>query len=82
MDGIAGPNTLAGCPTLRKGAKGNITKIMQQRLVALGYSVGKCGADGSFGSGTLSGVKAFQKAMGLTVDGVVGPNTWRKLLGL
>lgn len=82
VDGIAGPNTLAGCPTLRKGAKGNITKIMQQRLVALGYSVGKCGADGSFGSGTLSGVKAFQKAMGLTVDGVVGPNTWRKLLGL
>lgn len=82
VDGIAGKNTLAGCPTLRKGAKGNITKIMQQRLIALGYSVGDCGADGSFGSGTLSGVKAFQTAMGLTPDGIVGRNTWRKLLGL
>lgn len=82
VDGIAGPNTLAGCPTLRHGAKGNITKLMQRRLIALGYSVGKCGADGSFGPGTLSGVKAFQKACGLTPDGVVGRNTWRKLLGL
>ena len=82
VDGIAGKNTLAGCPTLRQGAKGNITKIMQQRLIALGYSVGKYGADGSFGSGTLSGVKAFQRAMGLKDDGIVGRNTWRKLLGL
>lgn len=82
VDGIAGPVTLAGCPTLRKGAKGNITKIMQRRLIALGYSVGSCGADGSFGSGTLSGIKAFQRAMGLTPDGIVGRNTWRKLLGL
>lgn len=82
VDGIAGPNTLAGCPTLRQGANGNITKLMQRRLIAIGYSVGKCGADGSFGSGTFNGVVAFQKAHGLTPDGVVGPNTWRKLLGL
>lgn len=82
VDGIAGPNTLAGCPTLRKGAKGNITKLMQQRLVALGYSLSPYGADGSFGDVTLAAVKAFQKANGLSDDGVVGPNTWRKLLGL
>lgn len=82
VDGIAGPNTLAGCPTLRQGAKGNITKLMQRRLIALGYSVGKCGADGSFGNGTFNGVVAFQKAYGLTPDGIVGNNTWRKLLGL
>lgn len=82
VDNIPGKNTLAGCPTLKSGARGNITKLMQQRLITLGYSVGKYGADGSFGSGTLSGVKAFQKAMGLTPDGIVGRNTWRKLLGL
>ncbi|EOS50974.1 peptidoglycan recognition protein family protein [Adlercreutzia caecimuris] len=82
VDGIAGPNTLSGCPTLRKGSKGNITKLMQQRLISIGYSCGKYGADGSFGSGTLAAVKKFQKAKGLTTDGIVGRNTWRKLLGL
>ena len=82
VDGIAGKNTLAGCPTLRKGAKGNITRIVQKRLISLGYSVGSFGADGSFGAGTLAGVKAFQRACGLAVDGIVGRNTWRKLLGL
>lgn len=82
VDGIAGPNTLAGCPTLRKGAKGNITKLMQQRLVALGYSLAPYGADGSFGDVTARAVRAFQAAKGIGVDGVVGQGTWRKLLGL
>lgn len=80
VDGIAGPNTIKGCPTLRKGARGNITKIMQQRLNSLGYSCGK--ADGIFGSDTYNAVVAFQKAKKLTPDAVVGKNTWRKLLGL
>lgn len=82
VDGLKGPKTLAGCPTLRKGAKGNITKLVQQRLIALGYSCGKYGADSSFGDGTLAAVKAFQAAKGLTPNGIVGQNTWRKLLGL
>lgn len=29
VDGISGPATLAGCPTLKKGASGNITKLLQ-----------------------------------------------------
>lgn len=82
VDGIAGPKTLAGCPTLRQGAKGNITKLMQQRLVSMGCSLAPYGADGSFGNVTLAAVKKFQKARGLTVDGIVGQKTWRKLLGL
>lgn len=82
VDGIAGKNTLAGCPTLRKGAKGNITRIMQKRLISLGYSCGSTGADGDFGKNTYSAVKRYQKAKGLTQDGIVGQNTWRKLLGL
>ena len=81
-DGIPGSKTLAGCPTLKSGARGNITKLMQQRLIALGYSVGKYGADGVFGEDTKKAVKAFQTAKGLSDDAVVGRNTWRKLLGL
>ena len=35
--------------------------------------------DGSFGSGTASAVRAFQRLFGLTADGVVGAGTWAKL---
>ena len=80
VDGIAGPATLAGCPTLKKGASGNITKLLQEKLVTLGYSTN--GVDGIFGAGTYLAVREFQKTRGLTSDGIVGQNTWRKLLNL
>ena len=80
VDGIPGPATLAGCPVLRKGAQGNITKLLQEKLVSLGYSTN--GVDGIFGSGTYSAVREFQKTRGLSADGIVGQNTWRKLLNL
>lgn len=80
VDGIPGKNTLAGCPTLRRGARGNITRLLQERLNSLGFN---CGAvDGIFGHGTSVAVCAFQRAHGLTADGIVGKNTWRALLGL
>lgn len=78
VDKIPGPITLAGCPTLYKGSRGNITKLMQERLNDLGY---RCGAeDGINGDNTQDGIKAFQRAYGLTADGIVGVNTWRKLI--
>ena len=80
VDGIDGPATLAGCPTLRKGASGNITKLLQEKLVKLGCNTN--GVDGIFGCGTYSAVREFQKTRGLSADGIVGPSTWRKLLNL
>lgn len=80
VDGIPGKNTLAGCPTCRKGARGNITRLIQEKLNTLGYNCGK--VDGIFGGGTRAAVIAFQKVKGLSADGIVGQNTWRKLLGL
>ena len=80
VDGITGPNTLSGCPTLRKGARGNITKLLQEKLVSLGYNTN--GVDGIFGSGTKTAVIAFQKSNGLIPDGIVGKNTWRKILNI
>ena len=74
VDGIAGPNTLNGCPMLKQGARGNITKLLQEKL---GIS-----ADGIFGANTKAAVISYQKANGLSADGIVGPNTWKKLLGL
>ena len=80
VDGIAGSNTLNGCPTLRKGATGNITKLLQEKLVSLGYNTN--GVDGIFGSGTENGVRLYQKFNGLVADGIVGKNTWRKILNI
>lgn len=65
---------------LRKGNEGNSVKALQTLLIGYGYSCGKYGADGDFGSGTEKAVKAFQKDKGLGMDGVVGANTWSKLL--
>jgi peptidoglycan hydrolase-like protein with peptidoglycan-binding domain len=48
-------------------------------LISLGYSCGPKGADGIYGSGTIAAVTAFQKAKGLTADGVCGKNTWAAL---
>lgn len=78
VDGIPGSNTLKGCPTLKKGASGNITKLLQEKLVYLGYSTN--GVDGIFGSGTRNAVVKFQSDNGLGADGIVGRNTWNKLI--
>jgi N-acetylmuramoyl-L-alanine amidase len=36
-------------------------------------------ADGSFGKLTEKAVRQYQQENGLTVDGIVGPVTWKKL---
>lgn len=67
---------------LRKGDKGEAVKALQILLIGNGFSCGSHGADGSFGPATDTAVREYQKAMGLAVDGIVGVNTWTKLLGL
>ena len=69
---------------LNKGTKGNDVKQMQKVLKQLGYELGnfgenKDGIDGIFGSVTQAAVRAFQEANGLTVDGIVGPETLKAL---
>jgi peptidoglycan hydrolase-like protein with peptidoglycan-binding domain len=49
-------------------------------LISKGYSLPKYGADGDFGSEMYNAVIKFQKANGLTADGIVGPATWAALL--
>lgn len=56
---------------------GNYVKIVQYAVHSLGYDVGE--KDGLYGPNTASGIKAFQKAYGLSADGAVGVNTWLKL---
>lgn len=63
---------------IENGSKGNTVKALQTLLNGYGYNCGT--VDGDFGIKTQTAVKAYQKAKGLDVDGVVGVNTWGKLL--
>jgi hypothetical protein len=63
--------------TYRRGSKGAEVERIQARLKELGHYRGPVDAD--FGGGTESAVRAFQRASSLSVDGVVGPATWRRL---
>ena len=62
---------------LRRGDKGSAVSQLQQRLKDLGYYTDK--VDGIFGSGTEKALIRFQKASGLTADGVAGAKTLSKL---
>jgi peptidoglycan LD-endopeptidase CwlK len=79
VDGIWGPQTKAASPNVREGAEGNITYILQAALYLEGHD--PHGMDGIFGSGTEIAVKAFQRANGLSADGIAGENTFAKLFG-
>ena len=68
--------------TLKKGDKGAQVKALQALLIGYGYSCGKSGVDGDYGSATKEAVKKYQKANGLTVDGLAGTKTWAKMLGI
>ena len=61
----------------RMGSVGNEVTSIQNALKSRGYYTGA--VDGIFGSKTLSAVKNFQKAQGLTVDGIAGPQTLKAL---
>jgi V8-like Glu-specific endopeptidase len=81
----AAPPGAAGRPNVRYGSNGTAVKELQYRLniwiaVTPGAGMPRLIIDGKFGSKTLSAVRAFQRAMVLTVDGVVGPQTWGRLI--
>lgn len=73
VDGLRGPETLDACVTVKRGARGNITRLIQERLNSVGF---KLSTDGIFGGGTENAVKVFQRNRGLSADGIVGRNTW------
>lgn len=67
---------MATYSTIRYGSRGDDVKALQNALNAAGYSLDE---DGIFGSKTQAAVKQYQKSQGLTVDGIVGKNTWGAL---
>lgn len=66
-----------GYPQIQMGSRGAYVMIAQDDLNTLGYKTG--GLDGIFGSNTQTAVRSYQQNKGLTVDGIIGCNTWRSL---
>ena len=88
-DGQAGPTTLNAInqtvkyknqKILSKGQISDDVRTLQTNLKKLGYLSGT--VDGVFGTDTESAVKAFQKANGLTQDGLAGETTRNKITSI
>lgn len=73
--------TVSGLPLLRFGDKGECVRSAQLLLIGRGYSCGRCGADGEIGQDTYNAVIAYQRACGLQQDGIIGAQTWARLIG-
>lgn len=58
---------------LSSGSRGAPVSDLQQQLNAAGFNSGP--VDGKFGPITRAAVESFQRANGLQVDGIVGPQT-------
>jgi peptidoglycan hydrolase-like protein with peptidoglycan-binding domain len=56
---------------LKRGLAGEPVKILQQKLGVT--------ADGQFGPGTETALKAYQQKNGLQVDGIAGPDTFAQM---
>ena len=85
VDGIVGPLTWAALPDggpmplLQAGSTGAVVSSLQTLLTngAVGqWNVTPEGIDGVFGPHTKASVEAFQVWGGVTVDGIVGDQTW------
>ena len=73
---------VSGLPVLQRGNKGEVVRAAQFLLNGRGASCGIYGADADFGAATEAAVLAFQRRNSLEADGVIGEQTWSKLLGL
>ena len=73
----SGSSSSSSSSVLKKGSKGEAVKTLQRNLntaIGAGLSV-----DGSFGPACYEAVKKFQSRYGLSVDGIAGPATQKKL---
>lgn len=67
--------------TMRKGDKGASVGLWQKRLLEWNpKALPRYKADNSFGGETVTWTENFQRAVGLSADGVVGPATWNAMV--
>ncbi len=69
--------TSGGFPLIKQNSRGNYVCVAQDDLNTLGYTTG--GLDGVFGGQTQNAVRRYQASRELSVDGIIGCNTWKSL---
>lgn len=69
-------------PYIQRGDMSSFVMTIQQLLIANHISCGPDGADGDFGASTENAVIQYQSNVGLSPDGIVGPDTAAKLFGV
>ena len=79
MSGITRISQIDVPKTSAPGDSGKYVKALQQALKIKGYY--KAGIDSGYGKLTEEAVKKYQRAVGLSADGVAGFSTIRKLFG-
>lgn len=67
---------MASYSTVKYGSRGEDVIRLQMALNSAGYDLDE---DGIFGTKTQQAVRDYQASKGLTVDGIVGANTWGAL---
>ena len=67
----------SGYPLVKLGSKNTYVMILQDALNNMGRPLS---IDGIFGNSTKNAVINFQRYYGLTPDGIVGCNTWKKIV--
>ena len=84
-DGIVGPLTWAKLlnlyptsTTIRRGDNSSNVNYLQRKLLSKLYPITML--DGKFGPETENAVKEFQRENNLVEDGIVGPQTWAKII--
>ena len=75
---MRGVRPSADLPMLRRGSRGDLVVWAQQHLIGAGQE--QLPVTGLFKSQTRSAVADFQQERGLYPDGVIGTETWRRLL--
>jgi peptidoglycan hydrolase-like protein with peptidoglycan-binding domain len=89
VDGIVGPNTWSALiVTVKQGSQGDAVRGVQEEFQFRNLSGDPSkglAVDGIFGPKTDAAVRGFQQALhqdipSVTVDGIVGPVTWRALV--
>ena len=76
-DGIVGPQTWSQLVIqVQQGSSGDAVRAVQSQIHSRGDGANQVTVDGIFGSLTDDAVRAFQTLLGLTADGIVGPQTY------